>query len=117
MNINNSIGSIGQKNLQTKKTYETTNANGDSFKSLLAAGTQAKASTASVAPVRTDRIQISHSTLAPSNNLELSNLKSKIVTDLKAETRAEKLERISTQIERKEYKVDPYELAEIMFRV
>lgn len=116
MNINNSIGSIGQKNLQAKKAYETANTNGDSFKSILAAGTQTQASAKATAPVRTDRIQFSHS-IQQSSTLELSNLKSKIVTDLKAETKAEKLERISTQIERKEYKVDPYELAEIMFRL
>lgn len=115
MNINNFIGGVN-KPPKPIKSFDSgapaKNVNSDSFKAKLASNTQPPDR---AQQARTDRIQFSHS-VGTSNTLELANLKNKITTDLKAETKTEKLDRITKQIENKEYRVDPYELAQIMFR-
>lgn len=115
MNINNLVQGIGNsksaiKNYNSLKTSKS--AGDDSFKSLLTKST----TQISCPHARTDTIQISHK---PINNdgFEISNLGKKISKDLEVETKSEKIDRISKQIENKEYKVDPYGLATIMFRI
>ena len=115
MNINNLVQGMGNSK-QTIKNYnstkETSGANNNSFKSILIKGT-----TQNQRPIaRTDTIQISHKPIT-NNEFEVSNLGKKISKDLESETKSEKIDRLSKQIEDNDYKVDPYELATIMFRI
>lgn len=114
MTINNPVKGV-RTAPKTNSAYDKAcklSHNSESFKHLL----NNKTASVSQNPVRTDKIQISHS-VQQGAGLELASIKSKITSDLRAETRAEKLERITKQVENNEYKVDPYELAQIMFRV
>lgn len=111
MNINN-IGMNSPLKAQTptgiERAASTKGRPNDDFRSAF--------KEASAKSGRVDKIQISH-TVAQSGTSALSQLKNQITTDLQKETKVEKIDRISKQIENNEYIVDPLELAQIMFRV
>ena len=115
MNINNLIQGRSttlpqSTNLDSLKTSK--NDGEDTFKSLL---TKTKGQIPCHS-ARIDRFQFSNKPVQ-NTELELSSLSKKISKDLKLETTSEKIQRISSQIENNEYKVDHYELATIMFRI
>ncbi len=66
---------------------------------------------------RVDKIELSHKISNNSNSFDISKLKSKITTDIKAESSPDRIQRISQKISNNEYIINAKELASIILKI
>ncbi len=120
MNINK-LSFAGQVPNLSKAKNEQKNAkktDNVTFKGMLSAETSCVKkdgkNNVNSANVRSDSIFISNKL---QSNIEIASIKTQIAKDIRSETHAEKIERLTQEIENKTYKISPDELAEIMSRI
>ncbi|MEG0894383.1 MAG: flagellar biosynthesis anti-sigma factor FlgM [Oscillospiraceae bacterium] len=120
MNINK-LGFGGQVSnlIKAKKEQKSVNKNDNiTFKSMLSLETSSvkkdTKNSINSANVRSDSIFISNKL---QSNIEIASIKTQIAKDIRSETHAEKIQRLTQEIENKTYKISPEELADIMSRI